>query len=137
MKIFKFLTLFFSFITIAVQAQPGKKIITLTAEGQPNIKFETTNHNFDTIEEGTQATFEFTYTNTGKTPLVITDVKPPCNCTIPVWSKEPLQPGMSAKIKVTYDSKGKPAGHFKKTISVSHNGESMNDLITIEGVIKI
>lgn len=137
MKILKFLTLFFSLITLAVQAQPGKKIITLTAEGQPNIKFETTIHNFDTITEGTQATYEFTYTNTGKTPLVITDVKPPCNCTIPVWSKEPLQPGMSAKLKVTYDSKGKPAGPFKKTISVSHNGESMQDFITIEGVIKI
>jgi len=134
MKASKLIIVFFSFIALSVSAQPGKKIFTIEAEGQPSIKFEEMVHDFGTIVEGTQATYEFTYTNTGKTPLIITDVKPPCSCTIPEWSKDPLQPGKSSKIKVTFDSKAK-SGSFTKTIEVKHNGESARDYITIKGIV--
>ena len=134
MKILKIFTLFFSLITFAVQAQPGKKTITLEAEGQPMLKFENPVHDFGTIVEGTQAVYEFTYTNTGKAPLVLISVIPPCSCTTPEWPKEAILPGNSAKIKVTFDSKGKP-GTFSKTVAVKHNGESGTDYITIKGIV--
>ncbi|MFM9944748.1 MAG: DUF1573 domain-containing protein [Bacteroidia bacterium] len=134
MKVLKFLTLILSLIVFSAQAQPGKKTITLEADGQPNLKFEEVVHDFGTIAEGTLAIYEFTYTNNGKTPLILTDVKPPCSCTTPEWPKEPLAPGKSAKIKVTFDSKGKP-GTFSKTIEVKHNGESGRDYITIKGLV--
>ncbi len=134
MKRSPFLISFFLLMTLAIKAQPGKQTITLMAEGQPNIKFEISMHDFGTITEGTQATFEFNYTNTGSTSLILTDVKPPCSCTTPEWPKDPLLPGKSAKIKVTFDSKGKP-GSFSKTIEVRHNGESARDYITIKGVV--
>lgn len=134
MKILKLFIVFFSFFTLVVQAQPGRKTITLEAAGQASIKFETFIHDFGTIVEGTQATYDFVYTNTGKAPLILTDVKPPCSCTTPEWPKDPLMPGKSAKIKVTFDSKGKP-GTFSKTIEVKHNGESGTEYITIKGIV--
>jgi len=126
--------MFLFFVAYTSHAQPGKKTITLEAAGQPLIKFETTLHDFGKIVEGTQATYEFKFTNNGKTPLILSDVKPPCSCTVPIWPKEPILPGKSASIKVTFDSKGKP-GVFNKTITVKHNGESGTDYITIKGVV--
>lgn len=138
MKKNKILILFFTVLATAFTAiaqPPGKKKITLDADGQASIKFEVMMHNFDTITAGTQAIYEFVYTNTGKAPLIITEVKPPCDCTHPEWSKEPLEPGKSAKIIVRYDSKDK-SGSFSKTIEVKHNGESMREYITIKGFVK-
>ena len=134
MKVFRFVSIALLLITISAKAQPGRKTITLEAEGQPSLKFEEILHDFGNIVDGTQASYEFKYTNTGKSPLILTDVKPPCSCTTPEWPKDPLLPGKSAKIKVTFDSKGKP-GSFSKTIEVKHNGESVRDYITIKGMV--
>ncbi len=126
---------FLGFATLSLAQPNPKKTITLEAEGQPAIHFEEMVHDFGTIVEGTQAVYEFTYTNTGKTPLILLDVKPPCSCTTPEWPKGPLAPGQSAKIKVTFDSKGK-SGSFSKTIEIKHNGESAREYITIKGLIQ-
>jgi hypothetical protein len=134
MRLKHLVLIIFSFTILAVNAQPGKKTITLEADGQAMLKFETTTHDFGKIIEGTLAVYEFTFTNTGKAPLLLSDVKPPCSCTTPEWPKEAILPGKSAKIKVTFDSKGKP-GTFNKTIMVKHNGESGTDYITIKGVV--
>jgi len=134
MRLKHLVLIIFSFTILEVNAQPGKKTITLEADGQAMLKFETTTHDFGKIIEGTLAVYEFTFTNTGKAPLLLSDVKPPCSCTTPEWPKEAILPGKSAKIKVTFDSKGKP-GTFNKTIMVKHNGESGTDYITIKGVV--
>jgi hypothetical protein len=134
-RIYSLIILFLGLGFNTLAQPPGKKIITLEEDGQAAIKFEVMSHNFDTIVAGTQAIFEFEYTNTGKGPLIITDVKPPCDCTHPEWPKEPLAPGKSAKIKVRYDSKDK-SGSFSKTIEIKHNGESMREFITIKGFVK-
>jgi hypothetical protein len=134
MNLKHFSIILFSLLALGVNAQPGTKKITLEADGQPMLKFETTTHDFGKIVEGTQAVYEFKFTNTGKTALILTDVIPPCSCTTPDWPKEPILPGKTAKIKVTFDSNGKP-GNFSKTITVKHNGEAGTDYITIKGVV--
>jgi len=134
MRILKYLVVILAFTAVNSYAQPSKKKIVLEAEGQPFLKFETTSHDFGKIKEGTKATYEFKFTNTGKTALILTDVVPPCSCTVPEWPKEPIMPGKTAIITVTFDSKGKP-GNFNKTIEVKHNGEAGRDYITIKGVV--
>ncbi|NUM31702.1 MAG: DUF1573 domain-containing protein [Bacteroidetes bacterium] len=130
----KILSLVLILISISSFSQSGKKKITLYADEQSNIKFNEKIHDFGKITEGTKATYEFIYTNNGKAPLIITDVITPCSCTSPDWSKEPLLPGKSSKIKVVFDSKNKP-GTFNKTITVKHNGASGTEYLIIKGVV--
>lgn len=131
---YKLISIILVLFSINTFAQTGKKKITLVADEQANIKFNETNHDFGKIKEGTKATYEFTYINTGKAPLIITDVITPCSCTSPDWSKEPLMPGKSSKIVIVFDSKGKP-GTFNKTITIKHNGTSGTEYLIIKGVV--
>ncbi|MEX0966655.1 MAG: DUF1573 domain-containing protein [Bacteroidia bacterium] len=99
------------------------------------INFSETEHNFGTIQEGTQATYTFKFTNTGTSDLVISDAKPSCGCTVPTWTKEPLKPGDEGSIDVVYDSKGRP-GSFTKTIQVTSNSEPALTVLTIKGEVQ-
>ena len=64
-----------------------------TAGDFPVISFEEEEHDFGTIINGTPVETSFKYTNTGKSPLVISNIKTSCGCTVPEdWSKDPLAP---------------------------------------------
>jgi len=93
-------------------------------------------HDFGDIKESDgAATHVFTVQNNGELPLVISRVVASCGCTTPDWSKEPIAPGKTGDIKVTYDTVGRP-GPFTKTISVYSNGKTGNYVLTIKGVVK-
>jgi hypothetical protein len=110
---------------LAVQAQNND---------QPQITFEGTEHNFGTIKEGTLATHEFKFTNTGKAPLVLSNVQPSCGCTTPEWSKEPIMPGAKGTIKAAFNSYGRP-GEFQKYITVKSNSAGGDITLTIKGKV--
>lgn len=125
----------FGFATISVaQVEPTNEKITLSSEAQAKIALEKKEHDFGTIEEGTQATVTFTFKNTGNAPLVLNSVKASCGCTTPKWTKEPIAPGKEGVITATFDSKGRP-GNFTKTITVTHNGEGGTEFLTIRGMV--
>jgi hypothetical protein len=92
------------------------------------IKFEKETHDFGKIKQHSDATYHFKFTNTGKEPLIITDAKGSCDCTVPEWPKQPIRPGESATIKVKYDSK--KVGLFNKTVTITSNAknESVSEL---------
>ena len=126
------MALFVGFGTFAFAQQEGRA--ELSTEAQPQIEFEEKTHDFGTFEEGVQATYTFTFKNTGNAPLVLNGVKPSCGCTVPKWNKEPIAPGEEGTITVTYNSKGR-VGNFTKTITVTHNGEGGTIYLTIRGVV--
>ena len=84
------------------------------------IQFPETSHDFGTIEEGTRATYEFEFTNTGDSALVLNNVQASCGCTVPTWPRQPIKPGQKDKITVVYNSAGRP-GDFHKSITVTTN----------------
>ena len=86
----------------------------------------------DIKEANGPATHAFKVKNDGGTPLVITKVVASCGCTTPDWTKEPIAPGGSGEIKVTYDPTSRP-GPFTKTISVYSNGKTGSYILTIKG----
>ena len=104
---------------------------------QAKIKFEKVTHNFgefsanDPVQECV-----FSFTNDGEAPLVINQAVASCGCTVPAYTKEPVLPGKSGKIKVTYNGKGKFPGHFKKSITVRTNGQPEMTRLYIEGTMK-
>ncbi len=113
-------------------ATPGQ---TAPNPNAPDMKFESETHDFGSIKEGVQATWDFKFTNTGKEPLVITNVQAACGCTTPSWPKEPIAPGESGKITAVYNSKGRPNA-FAKAVTVYSNAKTATKVLNIKGNVE-
>ncbi len=104
------------------------------SEKQADIKFEQTTYDLGTFGESScPVTCVFKFTNTGTGLLVIHQAIASCGCTIPVFPKEPIKPGESAEIKVTYNGKGRRAGSFEKTITIRANTKAEIHRLQIKG----
>ena len=82
--------------------------------------YETTDHDFGTVNEGQKVTHIYKVKNTGEAPLIIQSAQPSCGCTVPDWSKDPIPVGGTGFVKAEFDSSGKP-GINNKTITVTAN----------------
>ncbi|MDX1447051.1 DUF1573 domain-containing protein, partial [Lishizhenia sp.] len=85
------------------------------------IEFEKTLHDYGTIEHGGNGVYEFVFTNTGNQPLMISNAKGSCGCTVPSCPKEPIAPGASAEIKVKYDTNR--VGPINKSVTITSNAD--------------
>jgi len=97
----------------------------------PKLSLDKKEHDFGTIQEGTVATTEFIITNTGESDLVIANATATCGCTVPEWPKQPIAPGSSAPIKVSFDSNGKP-GQQSKMVTLITNTETGTETFSIK-----
>jgi len=103
-------------------------------EAAAEIKFEKTTIDVGTFSENDPiVTAEFKFTNSGDAPLVINQAVASCGCTVPDYTKEPILPGKSGTIKVTYNGTGRYAGDFKKSITVRTNGKTEMVRLYIKG----
>lgn len=96
----------------------------------PEFYFAETTHHFGEITAGEKVSYTFKFKNTGGSQLVITQVKGSCGCTVPEYSKNPVQPGDEGEIKVTFDSNGK-SGMESKSITVLANTLPATKVLTI------
>ena len=125
MKRFLFL-LIVVFATGMVSAQQRGASITVVGEAV---------YDFGDIKESDgSATHTFIVLNNGELPFKISRIIPSCGCTTPEWTDEPIAPGKTGEIKVTYDTAGRP-GPFTRTISVYSAGISGNYVLTIKGEV--
>lgn len=107
-----------------------------TAQQKAIISVDNTSHDFGVIKEADgKVSHTFKITNTGDAPLVITRVIASCGCTTPEWTKEPIAPGKTGEVKITYDPKDRP-GPFTKSISVYSNGKTGSYILTIRGDVQ-
>jgi hypothetical protein len=95
------------------------------------ISFEKTVNDYGTIEQGSDGGAEFVFTNLGKTPLVLSNVRASCGCTVPTWPKEPILPGAKSSIKVVYNTN--LVGNFHKSITVNSNAKNSEVVLSIKG----
>ncbi|MDO5986422.1 DUF1573 domain-containing protein [Flavivirga amylovorans] len=101
----------------------------------PIIEFEEKEHDFGEIEAKTKVSTVFKYKNAGDAPLVITDIKSTCGCTVPQdWSREPLQPGESGQFSVQFNGSG--SNKVSKTITVTANTEKGSETVKITAFVK-
>ena len=108
-----------------------------SAQKEAEIKFDKLTHDFGTFSDKEPVvTCTFTYTNVGEQPLVINQAVASCGCTVPEYTKTPVQPGEKGTIKVTYNGTGKFPGHFKKSITVRTNGAVEMTRLYIEGTME-
>ncbi|MBW2961813.1 DUF1573 domain-containing protein [Mesonia aestuariivivens] len=104
------------------------------AEGTAKMTFEEEMHDFGTINEGDVVEHTFKFTNDGDSPLVITQAKGSCGCTVPSWPKEPVAPGEQGEILVKFNSRNKPNNQMK-TVRITTNTESGQEMIKIKAFV--
>jgi len=122
------------FVFLAGKAQ----VITTTAPTDnangAEITFENLVHDYGTLQKGADGKCEFKFTNTGKEPLILSDIKSSCGCTVPSWTKEPILPGKSGVINVNY-TKTNVVGPISKQITVISNAKTPAVVLSIKGSV--
>jgi len=102
---------------------------------QPVITFKTTEHDFGKINEADgRVTTVFEFKNEGMEPLVLSNVRASCGCTTPKWTREPIEPGQTGQITVTYNPNGRP-GRFQKTVTITSNATEATTRVYIKGEV--
>ena len=119
------------FVTKGFSQEPEK----VENPNAPEITFEETVHDFGKVPNGGVAECEFTFTNTGKEPLIIQNCTASCGCTAPTCPKDkPVKPGEKGTIKAKYITTT-AVGPFDKQITVISNAKNSPVRITIKGEI--
>ncbi|MFT5846010.1 MAG: hypothetical protein ACI902_000047 [Psychroserpens sp.] len=112
-----------AFISLGAMAQ----------EKTAKIEFKTDVIDYGTIEKGSDGVRIFEFTNTGNAPLIISNVKSTCGCTVPKKPKGPILPGETGKIEVKYDTNR--VNPIRKTITVTSNADTPNVALKIKGLV--
>lgn len=97
-----------------------------------SVEFPETEFKFGTISEGDKVTHIFKVKNTGGKPLIIANAWGSCGCTVPEYPKEPIAPGTTAEVKVTFNSAGKK-GEQHKSVTMQMNTIKHNEEIFLSG----
>jgi hypothetical protein len=97
------------------------------------ITFAEAEHNFGDIEKDSEATYAFVFKNTGKGDLLISNVQTSCGCTIPEWTREPVEKKRSGVVNVHYNTT--VVGSFHKTITVYSNAINSPVTLKIKGTV--
>ncbi len=118
-----FSTVLMALVAVAMMAQ------------DPVITFKKTEHDFGKIhEEDGRVSVVFEFQNQGMSPLVLSNVRASCGCTTPTWTKEPVEPGQTGSITVTYNPNGRP-GRFQKTVTITSNATEPTVKVYIKGEV--
>ena len=115
-KLFVLFSTLFLMCSIAL-AQNEEKV---EKQDGPEITFKETSHDFGNIPFKGNGSYEFVFVNTGNEPLILSQPKSSCGCTVPEWPRQPILPGESNVIKVTYKNTDRP-GNFNKYVTVFSN----------------
>jgi len=102
----------------------------------PVMKFDKDVHDFGKIKPGDKVTYDFKFTNTGKSPLIITDATATCGCTKPEWPHTPIKPGDNGAIHITFNSAGK-MGLQDKMITISANTNPAQNMLHLIGEVTL
>jgi cyclophilin family peptidyl-prolyl cis-trans isomerase len=98
------------------------------------IQFNKETHDYGIIKYNTDPYCVFEFKNTGNEALLITEARGSCGCTVPEWPKEPIAPGATGTIKVTYDTKR--VGSFQKSVTITSNAvDSPVKVVNIKGEV--
>ena len=100
----------------------------------PKIEFSEMAYDFGTVDEDDKVSHTFKFKNTGTVPLLISNARSTCGCTVPKWPKEPVSPGEEGKISVVFDTAGKKEKQHKP-ITITANTYPSKTVLSIDGFV--
>ena len=112
-----------------VAAEPAVPAGPTTTMSFADLEFD-----YGVIDAGEKVNHKYKFTNTGSEPLIISNAKGSCGCTVPNWPKEPIPPGGTGEIDVVFDSKGKK-GKQSKRVTITANTSPAQTFLTIKGEV--
>lgn len=124
------------FLAVAAVANTNKAQAQQVGEMQngAKIEFAKETHDYGTVKYAGNGQCTFEFTNTGNAPLIISNAKGSCGCTVPDWPKEPIAPGAKGKIMVKYDTKR--VGAINKSVTITSNAvNEPTKTIRIKGTV--
>ena len=126
-----------SFVCGLIITSFGQKAPFEISSGSPSalakFNWEETTHDFGKIDQGKPVVYEFTFTNSGSTPLIISSVKGSCGCTVTDYTKDAVAPGKKGVVKATFNASA--MGTFNKSIRVTANVEGGAETLFIKGEV--
>ena len=112
----------------------GTQTKNIVATGQPQIKFDTDNHDFGEVVEGEKVSYTFKFINTGKGPLLITGIASSCGCTVGEYTKDTIKPKAQGNVTVSFDS-WKHVGFQQKSVTVNSNTNPAFQMLHIKAMV--
>jgi len=128
-----FLTGLLCFMLSGLFAQPAQDA---PVGPTTTIEFTETQYDFGTILQGEIVRHVYTFTNTGEEPLLLSNVRGSCGCTVPRWPVERIAPGETASITVEFDSKGKK-GRQSKKVTLTGNTDPAQTFVYLNGEVEV
>ena len=99
------------------------------------MSFSETEFDFGMVDEGEKVSHTYKFENTGSEPLILSNAKGSCGCTVPKWPKEPIAPGESGVITVEFNSKNKK-GKRNQKVTITANTDPAQTFIYLKGEVK-
>lgn len=104
-------------------------------ESGATITFKEKSIDFGDITQGDKVSHTFEFTNSGNTPLIISNVAVTCGCTATKWPKEPIAPGKTSEISVSFNSAGKMGKQNSVVRIYSNAAEPIEKVSLISNVL--
>jgi len=123
-------------ISTEVVNSPNSAVVKANAGEMPVMEFEETTHDFGKIIQGEKVSYTFKFKNVGESDLLISKVSTSCGCTATDYPKDPVEPGETGKIVVTFDSHNKK-GFQNKTATVLANTEPNYTTLYIKTTVEV
>ncbi len=119
----RFLSLILLFFIIGISSVSAQAVL----------KFDKKTHDFGKVLRSKPVMCKFIVKNEGDKPLIINQVVPSCGCTVAKYTKEPIKPGDTGFVELTYDGKNQFEGRFSRAASVYSNASNKLERLRIQG----
>ncbi len=117
------------------EATSSEESASVTSVNAPIMTFEKIEHDFGVIQEGQSVEYTFTFTNTGKSDLIISNAQGSCGCTVPEYPQNiPIAPGGTGDIRVGFNSSNMP-NLQQKVVTITANTEAGRETLRIKAMV--
>jgi len=114
--------------------QPAAQTAEVPTGPTTTMTFKETEFDFGTITEGEKVSHTYLFTNTGSEPLILSNAKGSCGCTVPQWPREPIAPGETAEVTVEFNSANK-RGKKNQKVTITANTTPPQTFIYLKGEV--